>query len=135
MVVCDSFWTLVSYVYSSRNDGMEDCYSILIRFDEQKAADTFHKHFSGRRFSSLEVWVLKSSLLLWHHIRYLITSITSFFSYSLLFYCFFACRKRRAMSYLLLMFITPVQLSTHSPYLQALQSNRSVLFVLVFYLI
>lgn len=43
---------------------MEDCYSILIRFDEQKAADTFHKHFSGRRFSSLEVLLVKSSLLL-----------------------------------------------------------------------
>ncbi|KAG5619047.1 hypothetical protein H5410_018871 [Solanum commersonii] len=51
---CGSFVQHMLEMRIVRNDGMEDCYSILIRFDEQKAADTFHKHFSGRRFSSLE---------------------------------------------------------------------------------
>lgn len=55
-VIPSELWCLVR---GFRNDGMEDCYSILIRFDEQKAADTFYKHFNGRRFSSLEVWLLQ----------------------------------------------------------------------------
>lgn len=38
-----------------RNDGMEDQYSILLRFDGQSSADTFYQHFNGKRFSSLEV--------------------------------------------------------------------------------
>lgn len=38
-----------------RNDGEVDCYSVLIRLDSQKSADTFFRHFDGRRFSSLEV--------------------------------------------------------------------------------
>lgn len=38
-----------------RNDGMEDSYSILIRFDSQDSTDNFYKHFNGSRFSSLEV--------------------------------------------------------------------------------
>ncbi|BBG99163.1 zinc finger C3HC4-type RING finger family protein [Prunus dulcis] len=37
------------------NDGMEDRYSILIRFDSQDSTDDFYKHFNGSRFSSLEV--------------------------------------------------------------------------------
>ncbi|KAF3676589.1 Acetylornithine aminotransferase, mitochondrial [Capsicum annuum] len=51
---CGSFIQHMLEMRIVRNDGMEDCYSILIRFDEQKAADTFHKHFNGRKFSSLE---------------------------------------------------------------------------------
>lgn len=51
---CGSFVQHMLEMRIVRNDGMEDCYSILIRFDEQTAADTFHKHFNGRRFSSLE---------------------------------------------------------------------------------
>lgn len=43
---------------SFRNDGMEDRYSVLIRFDDQDSTDTFYKHFKGRRFSSLEVVLL-----------------------------------------------------------------------------
>jgi hypothetical protein len=41
--------------FLSRNDGMEDRYSILISFDAQDSTDNFYKHFNGRRFSSLEV--------------------------------------------------------------------------------
>lgn len=51
---CGSFVQHMLEIRIVRNDGMEDCYSALIRFDEQKAADTFHQHFNGRRFSSLE---------------------------------------------------------------------------------
>lgn len=39
-----------------RNDGMEDSYSILIRFDSQDSTDNFYKHLNGSRFSSLEVF-------------------------------------------------------------------------------
>lgn len=45
----------LSVVLHFRNDGIEDQYSILIRFDDQNSADAFHQHFNGRRFSSLEV--------------------------------------------------------------------------------
>ncbi|CAL5361577.1 unnamed protein product [Camellia sinensis] len=37
------------------NDGVEDRYSVLIRFDDQSSTDAFYKHFNGRRYSSLEV--------------------------------------------------------------------------------
>ncbi|XP_058111387.1 BRAP2 RING ZnF UBP domain-containing protein 2 isoform X1 [Magnolia sinica] len=40
-----------------RNDGLEDRYSILIRFDSQNSADNFYRYFNGRHFSSLEVEV------------------------------------------------------------------------------
>lgn len=42
---------------------MEDRYSILIRFDDLMSADTFYKHFNGRRFSSLEVCFTLCGLL------------------------------------------------------------------------
>jgi BRCA1-associated protein len=45
--------------FLSRNDGMEDRYSILISFDAQDSTDNFYKHFNGRRFSSLEVEVCR----------------------------------------------------------------------------
>lgn len=54
-----------------RNDGMDDQYCILIRFDDQHSADSFYKHFTGRRFSSLEVcftpeFSIISIYLLWN---------------------------------------------------------------------
>ncbi|KAK7325277.1 hypothetical protein VNO77_29437 [Canavalia gladiata] len=42
-----------------RMDGMEDQYSVLIRFDDQDSTDSFYKHYNGRRFSSLEVEVCR----------------------------------------------------------------------------
>ncbi|RWW81507.1 hypothetical protein BHE74_00010078 [Ensete ventricosum] len=38
-----------------RTNGVEDQYSVIIRFDDQTSADGFYQHFNGRRFSSLEV--------------------------------------------------------------------------------
>ncbi|KAF3782783.1 BRCA1-associated protein [Nymphaea thermarum] len=40
-----------------RNDGMDDHYSVLIRFDNQNSADSFYHYFNQRCFSSLEVEV------------------------------------------------------------------------------
>ncbi|XP_022885467.1 BRCA1-associated protein [Olea europaea var. sylvestris] len=37
-----------------RNEGIEDCYNILIRFNDQDSADSFYKHFNGKQFSSLD---------------------------------------------------------------------------------
>lgn len=50
-----------------RNDGMEDRYSILIRFDSQDSTDDFYKHFNGSRFSSLEVFSTNSVLYTYRH--------------------------------------------------------------------
>ncbi|KAA8541958.1 hypothetical protein F0562_023110 [Nyssa sinensis] len=52
---CGSFIQHILEMRIVRNDGMEDRYSILIRFDDQNSTDTFYNHFNGRRFSSLEV--------------------------------------------------------------------------------
>ncbi|KAK9281036.1 hypothetical protein L1049_003928 [Liquidambar formosana] len=52
---CGSFIQHILEMRIVRNDGMEDQYSILIRFDSQGSTDNFYKHFNGRRFSSLEV--------------------------------------------------------------------------------
>lgn len=52
---CASFIHHILEMRIVRNDGVEDRYSILIRFDHQKSADNFYQHFNGRRFSSLEV--------------------------------------------------------------------------------
>jgi hypothetical protein len=43
---------------NARLDGMEDRYSILIRFDTQDSTDKFYLHFNGRQFNSLEVSIL-----------------------------------------------------------------------------
>ena len=56
--LCD----LVTFFLHIRNDGMEDKYSVLIRFDGQDSTDSFYKHFNGRHFSSLEVIILFFSL-------------------------------------------------------------------------
>lgn len=52
-----------------RNDGMEDQYSVLIRFDNQNSADNFYKHFNGRRFSSLEVCFTSTIFLIFLYCR------------------------------------------------------------------
>lgn len=50
-----------------RNDAMEDRYSVLVKFDDQKSADTFYHELTGWRFLSAEVcfnyiyyWVILS---------------------------------------------------------------------------
>ncbi|XP_059644479.1 BRAP2 RING ZnF UBP domain-containing protein 2 isoform X2 [Cornus florida] len=52
---CGSFIQHMLELRIVRNDGMEDRYSIMIRFDDQISTDAFYKHFNGKRFSSLEV--------------------------------------------------------------------------------
>ncbi|XP_057474441.1 BRAP2 RING ZnF UBP domain-containing protein 2-like isoform X3 [Actinidia eriantha] len=52
---CGSFIQHILEMRIVRNDGMEDKYSVLIRFGDQSSTDTFYKHFNGRHFSSLEV--------------------------------------------------------------------------------
>ncbi|CAK9142015.1 unnamed protein product [Ilex paraguariensis] len=52
---CGSFIQHILEMRIVRTEGMEDLYSILIRFDDQGSADAFYRHFKGRRFSSLEV--------------------------------------------------------------------------------
>ncbi|KAH6771904.1 zinc finger RING family protein [Perilla frutescens var. hirtella] len=37
-----------------RTEGLEDRYSVLIRLDDQKIADSFYKQYNGKCFSSLE---------------------------------------------------------------------------------
>ncbi|XP_024021874.1 BRCA1-associated protein [Morus notabilis] len=54
---CGSFIQHILEMRIVRNDGMEDRYSILIRFDSQDSTDNFYKHFNGTRFSSLEAEV------------------------------------------------------------------------------
>ncbi|XP_010244864.1 PREDICTED: BRCA1-associated protein isoform X2 [Nelumbo nucifera] len=56
---CGSFIQHILEMRIVRNDGMDDRYSILIRFDDQSSTDNFYKHFSGRRFSSLETDVCR----------------------------------------------------------------------------
>nr|XP_043606179.1 BRAP2 RING ZnF UBP domain-containing protein 2 [Erigeron canadensis] len=51
---CGSFIHHIMEMRIVRNDGMDNRYSILVRFDDQNSTDGFHKHFNGRRFSSLE---------------------------------------------------------------------------------
>ncbi|PIA30398.1 hypothetical protein AQUCO_05600084v1 [Aquilegia coerulea] len=56
---CASFIQHILEMRIVRNDGMEDRYSILIRFDDQQSADNFYRHFNGSRFSSMEVEVCR----------------------------------------------------------------------------
>ncbi|KAJ8774281.1 hypothetical protein K2173_009712 [Erythroxylum novogranatense] len=51
---CASFIQHISEMRIVRTDGMEDRYSILIRFDSQDSTDKFYLHFNGRQFNSLE---------------------------------------------------------------------------------
>ncbi|XP_008788783.2 BRAP2 RING ZnF UBP domain-containing protein 2 [Phoenix dactylifera] len=52
---CGSFIQHMLEMRIVRNDGMEDQYSVLIRFDNQSSTDGFYQHFNGRQFSSLEI--------------------------------------------------------------------------------
>ncbi|GAV70916.1 zf-UBP domain-containing protein/BRAP2 domain-containing protein/zf-RING_2 domain-containing protein [Cephalotus follicularis] len=54
---CASFIQHISEMRIVRNDGMDDRYSILIRFDSQDSADKFYHHFNGRQYNSLEAEV------------------------------------------------------------------------------
>ncbi|XP_028794102.1 BRCA1-associated protein isoform X1 [Neltuma alba] len=54
---CGSFIQHILEMRIVRNDGMEDQYSVLIRFDDQDSTDGFYKHYNRRRFSSMEVEV------------------------------------------------------------------------------
>ncbi|XP_047175944.1 BRAP2 RING ZnF UBP domain-containing protein 2 [Vigna umbellata] len=56
---CGSFIQHMLEMRIVRMDGMEDQYSVLIRFDHQDSTDSFFKHYNGRRFSSLEVEVCR----------------------------------------------------------------------------
>ncbi|KAJ4851528.1 BRAP2 RING ZnF UBP domain-containing protein 2 [Turnera subulata] len=51
---CASFIQHILEMRIVRNDGMEDRYSVLMRFDSQDSTDKFYKHFDGRQFNSLE---------------------------------------------------------------------------------
>ncbi|KAL7152570.1 hypothetical protein ABFS83_04G106500 [Erythranthe nasuta] len=51
---CGSFIQHMLEMRVVRTDGMEDRYIVLIRLDDQNSADSFYKHFCGKRFSSLE---------------------------------------------------------------------------------
>ncbi|KHN22420.1 BRCA1-associated protein [Glycine soja] len=56
---CGSFIQHMLEMRIVRMDGMEDQYSVLVRFDDQDSTDSFYKHYNGRRFSSLEVEVCR----------------------------------------------------------------------------
>ncbi|XP_022714761.1 BRCA1-associated protein-like isoform X2 [Durio zibethinus] len=51
---CASFIHHILEMRIVRNDGMEDRYSVLIRFDSQDSTDKFCRHFNNRQFNSLE---------------------------------------------------------------------------------
>ncbi|XP_021298543.1 BRCA1-associated protein isoform X2 [Herrania umbratica] len=51
---CASFIHHILEMRIVRNDGMEDRYSVLIRFDGQDSTDKFYQHFNNRQFNSLE---------------------------------------------------------------------------------
>ncbi|XP_011011849.1 PREDICTED: BRCA1-associated protein-like [Populus euphratica] len=51
---CASFIHHILEMRIVRLDGMEDQYSILIRFDTQDSTDKFYLHFNGRQYNSLE---------------------------------------------------------------------------------
>ncbi|KAK8938982.1 hypothetical protein KSP39_PZI011230 [Platanthera zijinensis] len=52
---CGSFVQYMLEMRIVRNEGMEDQYSVLIRFNDQSSTDSFFMHFKGKKFSSLEV--------------------------------------------------------------------------------
>lgn len=54
----DFKFLLLPLMVMIRNDGMEDRYSVLIRFDSQDSTDKFYQHFNNRQFNSLEVGLL-----------------------------------------------------------------------------
>ncbi|KAG0494012.1 hypothetical protein HPP92_005006 [Vanilla planifolia] len=52
---CGSFVQHMVEMRIVRSDGMDDQYSVIIRFNDQNSTDGFFTHFNGKRFSSLEV--------------------------------------------------------------------------------
>ncbi|XP_022954178.1 BRCA1-associated protein [Cucurbita moschata] len=56
---CGSFIHEILEMRVVRGDGVEDRYSILIRFRSQDSADNFYKHLNERRYSSLEAEVCR----------------------------------------------------------------------------
>ncbi|XP_047330716.1 BRAP2 RING ZnF UBP domain-containing protein 2 [Impatiens glandulifera] len=52
---CGSFIQHMLEMRIVRNDGVDDQYSVLIKFDDQSSTDAFYQHFNGRLYSSLEV--------------------------------------------------------------------------------
>ncbi|XP_078161898.1 BRAP2 RING ZnF UBP domain-containing protein 2-like [Carex rostrata] len=51
---CGSFIQHMLEMRIVRIDGVDDQYSVIIRFDEQSSTDDFYKRFNRKRFSSLE---------------------------------------------------------------------------------
>ncbi|ONK60228.1 uncharacterized protein A4U43_C08F15760 [Asparagus officinalis] len=51
---CGSYADRSSDIRVIRNDAMEDRYSVLVKFDEQKSADTFYLELNGWRYPSAE---------------------------------------------------------------------------------
>ncbi|KAJ4748076.1 zinc finger (ubiquitin-hydrolase) domain-containing protein [Rhynchospora pubera] len=51
---CGSFIQHMLEMRIVRIDGVDEQYSVIIRFDEQSFTDDFYKHFNRKRFSSLE---------------------------------------------------------------------------------
>ncbi|PKU87167.1 BRCA1-associated protein-like isoform X1 [Dendrobium catenatum] len=51
---CGSYADCSAGIQVIRNDGMEDRYSVLINFDDQKSADAFYLNLNGWKFSSVE---------------------------------------------------------------------------------
>ncbi|XP_031385927.1 BRAP2 RING ZnF UBP domain-containing protein 2 isoform X1 [Punica granatum] len=80
---CAAFIQHIVEMRIVRNDGTEDRYSVLIRFDSQDSADSFFKYFNGRRFNSLEVCFSPGALLF-----FLSGIIWETFSLVALEYCF-----------------------------------------------
>ncbi|KAJ8635060.1 hypothetical protein MRB53_009327 [Persea americana] len=54
IVFCASHVGHLTAIELIRNDAVDDHYSILIKLDNQKGADSFYRKFNGRRFSSSE---------------------------------------------------------------------------------
>ena len=50
-------------LYISRNDAVEEWYSMVITFDDQKAADSFYLDLNGWHFPSEEVLLFLSGLV------------------------------------------------------------------------
>lgn len=49
----------------SRNDGVEDRYSVLIKTVDQGKAEAFYLSFNGKQFSPSEVWVPLRTNFIW----------------------------------------------------------------------
>ncbi|KAG8364146.1 hypothetical protein BUALT_Bualt19G0096500 [Buddleja alternifolia] len=57
LLFCENHLPHFEEIMFLRNDGMEDRYSVLIRFEDQMAADGFYCSYNGKRFKPSEVEV------------------------------------------------------------------------------